>query len=53
MPEQSTLPTIVPVHGAFAEAAGWNGVIRGSHPVAIPEEPTAVELIRGAAADVA
>lgn len=29
MAEQSALPTIVLVHGAFAESASWNGVIRG------------------------
>ena len=27
-PQDGSLPTVVLVHGAFAESASWNGVVR-------------------------
>ncbi len=48
----STKPTIVLVHGAFADASSWNGVIgrlqRAGHPVIAPALP-----LRGVASDSA
>ena len=45
-------PTIVLVHGAFADASGWNGVIdrlhRQGYPVLAPANP-----LRGVASDAA
>ncbi|SNY05629.1 Pimeloyl-ACP methyl ester carboxylesterase [Paractinoplanes atraurantiacus] len=45
-------PTIVLVHGAFADASGWNGVlsrlIRSGYPVLAPANP-----LRGVASDAA
>ncbi|MEV4344113.1 alpha/beta hydrolase [Actinoplanes sp. NPDC049596] len=45
-------PTIVVVHGAFADASGWNGVlsrlIRAGYPVLAPANP-----LRGVASDAA
>ncbi|MEX3106366.1 alpha/beta fold hydrolase [Streptomyces niveiscabiei] len=45
-------PTVVLVHGAFADASGWNGVasrlVRAGHPVIAPPNP-----LRGVAADSA
>jgi pimeloyl-ACP methyl ester carboxylesterase len=45
-------PTVVLVHGAFADASGWNGVaarlIRDGYPVIAPANP-----LRGVAADSA
>ncbi|GAA4703983.1 alpha/beta fold hydrolase [Phytohabitans rumicis] len=45
-------PTVVLVHGAFADASGWNGVaaqlIRDGYPVIAPPNP-----LRGVAADSA
>src|SRR6202165_2945840 len=45
-------PTIVLVHGAFADASSWNGVVerllQGGHPVCAPANP-----FRGVAADSA
>jgi pimeloyl-ACP methyl ester carboxylesterase len=47
-----TKPTVVLVHGAFADASGWNEVatrlIRGGYPVIAPPNP-----LRGVAADAA
>ena len=34
-------PTIVLVHGAFADASSWNGVVEGSHVIMI-SQPQAV-----------
>src|SRR4051812_4043574 len=45
-------PTVVLVHGAFADASGWNDVatrlIRDGYPVIAPANP-----LRGVAADAA
>ncbi|GID30933.1 alpha/beta fold hydrolase [Paractinoplanes brasiliensis] len=47
-----TKPTVVLVHGAFADASGWNGVaerlLRGGYPVIAPANP-----LRGVSADAA
>jgi len=51
-PDDTPKPTIVLVHGAFADASGWNGVaarlIRDGYPVIAPANP-----LRGVAADSA
>ena len=51
-PSSSAEPTIVLVHGAFAESASWNGVIRGlldrGHPVVAVANP-----LRGVRTDAA
>ena len=48
----ATKPTVVLVHGAFADASGWNGVIdrleRAGYPVIAPANP-----LRGVSADAA
>jgi pimeloyl-ACP methyl ester carboxylesterase len=45
-------PTVVLVHGAFADASGWSGVVarlrRAGHPVLAPANP-----LRGVSADAA
>lgn len=45
-------PTVVLVHGAWADASGWNGVVsqlrRDGYPVIAPANP-----LRGLASDVA
>jgi pimeloyl-ACP methyl ester carboxylesterase len=49
---QSTKPTVVLVHGAWADASSWNGVIKAltadGYPVAAPPNP-----LRGVASDAA
>ncbi|GAA3604286.1 alpha/beta hydrolase [Nonomuraea rosea] len=51
-PEGRSKPTVVLVHGAFADASGWNGVaarlIRDGYPVLAPANP-----LRGVTADAA
>ncbi|MET7335073.1 alpha/beta hydrolase [Nonomuraea sp. NPDC005650] len=51
-PEGRSKPTVVLVHGAFADASGWNGVagrlLRDGYPVLAPANP-----LRGVAADSA
>jgi pimeloyl-ACP methyl ester carboxylesterase len=51
-PDGRARPTVVLVHGAFADASGWNGVagrlIRDGYPVIAPANP-----LRGVAADSA
>jgi pimeloyl-ACP methyl ester carboxylesterase len=51
-PNPKLIPTIVLVHGAFAESASWNGVIpallAGGHPVVAAANP-----LRGVASDAA
>jgi hypothetical protein len=46
------MPTIVLVHGAFADASSWNGVVerlrKEGHTVVAPANP-----LRGLAADTA
>src|SRR6478735_890227 len=48
--EAATKPTVVLVHGAFADASGWNGVISilrdKGYPVIAPPNP-----LRGVSAD--
>jgi pimeloyl-ACP methyl ester carboxylesterase len=50
--KQPPKPTVVLVHGAFADASGWNGVIdrleRQGYPVIAPADP-----LRGVTADAA
>ncbi|WP_431919633.1 alpha/beta fold hydrolase [Nonomuraea jabiensis] len=52
LPKGRSKPTVVLVHGAFADASGWNGVagrlIRDGYPVLAPANP-----LRGVAADSA
>jgi pimeloyl-ACP methyl ester carboxylesterase len=45
-------PTVVLVHGAFADSSSWNGVIERLHPVGIPVIAVANPL-RGISADSA
>lgn len=51
-PDNKQKPTVVLVHGAFADASGWNAVagrlIRAGYPVLAPANP-----LRGVAADSA
>ncbi|HEY9254138.1 MAG TPA: alpha/beta hydrolase [Stenotrophomonas sp.] len=54
-PPAATKPTVVLVHGAFADASSWNGVIerlqaKGYHVVAAPNE---LRSVKGDAAEVA
>jgi hypothetical protein len=46
-------PTIVLVHGAFADASSWNGVVEGSHVIMISQPQTVTDHIVKAAQAVA
>ena len=46
-------PTIVLVHGAFADASSWNGVFEGSHVIMISQPQAVTDHIVKAAQAVA
>ena len=46
-------PTIVLVHGAFADASSWNGVVEGSHVIMISQPQAVTDHIVKAAQAVA
>jgi pimeloyl-ACP methyl ester carboxylesterase len=48
----SSTPTVVLVHGAFADSAGWNGVVERLHRAHVPVQAVSNPL-RGIAADTA
>src|SRR3954463_5604837 len=51
-PNQGATPTVALVHGAFADSAGWNGVVERLQRAGVPVQAISNPL-RGIAADTA